>query len=106
MWTGIFTAIVALGVVIGPAGGEEVRYWGPLGDPQGHGLVELDGRRYAVRAGDELPGWGTVGTVTEEELIVYRRLSEAERQALEAQGGVVYDVQEIRLRNVKTLLPR
>jgi hypothetical protein len=106
MWVVIFTAVMTFAVATGPAVAEEVRYWGPVGEGDGRGLVELGGQSFAVRAGDELPGWGTVAAVTEEELILYRRLSEAERRALGEQGGAVYDVQEIRLRNLRTLLPR
>jgi hypothetical protein len=106
MWVAVFTAMVALAVAGGSAAAEELRYWGPVGDDYGSGLVELGGQRYVVRAGDEVPGWGMVGAVTEEELILYRWMSEAERQGLEDQGAVVYDVQEIRLRNLRTLLPR
>ena len=82
------------------------RYWGLQPQTAATGVLELDGQRQSVRAGDPISTWGTVHTVDEHELVVKRPLSDDEKAALRAQGKAVYDVQHIHLRNMHGMLPR
>jgi hypothetical protein len=92
--------IATFALLLGSAAPEPVqglRYWGRLPDDTARGRIQYDGRYYDVRAGDEIPGWGRVRAVTARALVVRRTLTEAEKEAREAQGLLATGVQDLRI---------
>jgi hypothetical protein len=73
------------------------RYLGRLADGTNRARVQYRGQLVDVRAGDRIPGWGTVQAVNERELVVRRTLTEAEKQAREAEGLLAADVLDMRI---------
>jgi len=103
------TVVAALAVMLGsgaPARAQELRYSGKVADGTNRGRVHWQGEDYSVREGDDIPGWGRVKAVTEEALVVSRRLTDAEKQAREAEGLLVVDIQEVRVPNSAPKLAR
>jgi hypothetical protein len=80
-----------------PLRDQGLHYRGPLTDGSATGRVEVLGAAYSVSAGDLIPGWGRVKAVTARALVIERALTEAERQAREAQGLLAADVLEMRI---------
>jgi hypothetical protein len=74
-----------------------LRYWGKADSGAGRGRIQHRGRFLEVRAGDRIPGWGTVRAVNERDLVVRRMLTEAEKQARAAQGLLETDVLDMRI---------
>lgn len=94
------TVVAAWAVMLGSAGpapAAELRYSGKAADGTNRGRVHWRGQDYSVGEGDEIPGWGRVKAVGEEALVVSRTLTEAEKQAREAEGLLVVDIQEVRV---------
>lgn len=94
------TVVAAWAVMLGSAGpapAAELRYSGKAPDGTNRGRVHWQGQDYNVREGDEIPGWGRVKTVSEEALVVSRALTDAEKQAREAEGRLVVDIEEVRV---------
>jgi hypothetical protein len=89
-----------------PASAQELHYWGLVPGQEDTGVIELGGQTSSVRAGDDVLGWGTVEALSAQELVLRRDLSDAERDALEAEGKAVYDAKEIHVRNLQGLLPQ
>jgi hypothetical protein len=85
-----------LAMLLGAPGGPELRYLGRLPDGS-RGRIQYLGRPYDVRAGDSIPRWGRVRAVTARALVLERALSEAEKQALEAEGLFAPDVRQVRI---------
>ncbi len=85
--------IGALGLLLALAApaGAQLRYWGR--EPgSGRGVVEDAGRMLAVTPGVEIPAWGRVHEVGDQELVVDYHLSEADKAQLRAEGAAVVDV--------------
>ena len=81
-----------------PAGGDPtLRYWGRLADGSGRARVEYRGALADVRAGDRIPGWGTVRAVTGKSLVLRRALTEAEKEDRAAAGLAAVDVLDMRI---------
>ena len=81
-----------------PAGGDAtLRYWGRLADGTGRGRVQYRGALAEVRAGDRIPGWGTVRAVTGKYLVLRRTLTEAEKEDRAAAGLPAVDALDMRI---------
>lgn len=101
--------LVALTVwlAVAPVLAQDLAYWGKTPGAEGRGWIKFGGQYVEVGEGQVIPGWGTVKAITDEALIIQRPLSEEEQQWLREHGGAVYDVQEIRFRNLsRRLMPR
>jgi hypothetical protein len=91
---------VTLSMLMGVGGREpapSLRYWGALADGTNRARIQLRGQFADVRVGDRIPGWGTVRAVKPRELVVRRTLTEAEKQAREAEGLLAVDVLDMRI---------
>ena len=91
---------VTFSLLMGGAGSSadaSLRYWGRLADGTNRARIQYRGRFADVRAGDRIPGWGTVLAVNERELVVRRTLGDAEKQAREAAGLLAADVLDLRI---------
>lgn len=82
-----------------------LHYWGTLQNDEATGVIELDGQLYAVKAGDVIPGRGTVQAVTNDEAVVLYELNDAEKQELADHGRLVIGARQMHLRNVLRLVP-
>jgi hypothetical protein len=89
--------VATLVLLLGAPSAQRPSYRGLLPDGTSRGRVEYRGKSFDVRAGDSIPGWGTVRAVTEGYLVVRRTLSDAEKQARAAAGLLVVDVQDVRI---------
>ena len=89
----IALAVLLAGVTALPA--KNLRYLGKASDDASRGHVQHEGKSYKVKVGDEIPGWGRVKNVTDEELVVEREVSADEKRDREAKGLAVADVQDI-----------
>jgi hypothetical protein len=91
---------VTFSLLLGAPVGEpapSLRYLGKLPDGSGRARI-LYGERHAdVRAGARIPGWGVVRAVNARELVVRRTLTDAEKQAREAEGLPAADVLDMRI---------
>jgi|SRR5215467_5949609 len=90
--------LLALLSVAGAPGSEAqtLRYMGKDPDAQ-TGWIEVDGVPSHVAPGVEVPAWGSVTAVTDHELIVERRRSEAEKAKARREGALVHDAIEIHI---------
>src|SRR5262245_47015704 len=94
------TALLAVtfSMLMGAGAGEpapSLRYWGKVPDGTNRARIQYRGRFADVRAGDRIPGWGTVLAVNERDLVVRRMLTDAEKQAREAEGLLAPDTLEM-----------
>ncbi|HAR95668.1 MAG TPA: hypothetical protein DCR97_06870 [Deltaproteobacteria bacterium] len=76
---------------------EEIRYIGKLNGQDA--AVVTAGYEIQVSVGTSIPGCGTVTQITDTHLIVERRLSDSEKEALKRQGAAAYSV-------IETHIPR
>jgi hypothetical protein len=90
------TLTLLMGAPAGP-GAPSLRYWGRLSDGSGRARIQYGGRLFEVRAGDRIPGWGTVRAVQERALFVRRVLTDAEKQAREAEGLPAVEALDMRI---------
>ena len=74
-----------------------LRYWGRLADGSSRARIQYGARLFEVRAGDRIPGWGTVRAVQERALFVSRALTDTEKQEREAEGLAAVDALEMRI---------
>ena len=88
-----FVAVVAL-----PA--NNLRYFGKASDDHARGRVQHEGKSFTVQVGDEIPGWGKVKAVRDEELVLERQVTPDEKHQREAKGQVAVDVEEVHVPNV------
>jgi hypothetical protein len=91
------TAAALLLLAASATAGEGPRYVGRAGDDSGKARVEYRGKSYLVRAGDEIPGWGRVKSVSDEAVVVRHELSAEEKRAREDAGLIAPDVLDVRL---------
>jgi hypothetical protein len=76
------------------------------------GWIELGPQQYhEIGVGSEIPGWGRVTEVRDDRLVVEQPRTEDEKQRLQDQGALVYDVLELHilredLRNPHSPSPR
>lgn len=94
--------VIALAVVVAGASAlpaKNLRYLGKAPGNATHGRVQHEGKSFDVQVGDEIPGWGRVKAVTDEELVVERELPADEKRDREAKGEVAADVQEVHVPN-------
>ena len=80
-------------------------YWGREARA---GWIQLGaGKAQTVEPGTEIPAWGRVKEVHDDRIVVERRVTEAEKQDLEARGALVYDVLEIHIlrEDLRQLMP-
>ena len=97
-WMTTSVGALAFGLIFtAPVHGQPLQYWGK--QPQAlTGWVELGNEDYhEVGVGAELPGWGRVKEVHDDRLIVEQVRTESEKQRLQEQGALVYDVLQIHL---------
>ena len=92
------TAAALLLLAASATAAEAPRYVGRAGDDSGRARIEYRGKSYLVRAGDEIPGWGRVKSVSDEAVVVRRELSAEEKRARQDAGLLAPDVQEVRIR--------
>jgi len=95
----IALAVLLLGVTALPA--KNLRYLGKASDDNSRGHVQYEGKSYKVRVGDEIPGWGRVKDVTDDELVMEREVSADEKRDRKAKGLAVADVEEIHVLNAR-----
>jgi hypothetical protein len=93
----IVLAVVLAGATALPA--KNLRYLGKASDDHTRGRVQDEEKSYSVRVGDEIPGWGRVKAVKDEELVVERELTADEKRDREAKGQVAADVEEVHVPN-------
>ncbi len=77
----------------------DLRYLGKAPDDATRGRVQHEGKSFSVQVGDEIPGWGRVKAVQDEELVVERELTADEKRDRKAKGQVAADVQEVHVPN-------
>ena len=85
---------------------QEIRYWGKNPSGEKGGIEMSKGRYYEVGEGDSLGGWGKVKEVGEHHLILEQVLTDEDKERLESQGKMVYDVLEIHIVREDIRLPR
>jgi hypothetical protein len=93
----IALVVVLAGVTALPA--KNLRYLGKASDDHTRGRVQHDGKSYTVQVGDEIPGWGRVKAVRDEELVVERELTADEKRDCDAKGVVAADVEDVHVPN-------
>ena|SRR5438552_10406470 len=96
----ILAMLVAAFLTAAPVSAQEIHYWGRMQDAEQRGLIKLHGQYFTVAEGDEIPGVGTVHKVTDDVLIVRRRVTQAEKEQARAAGRAVYDMEEQHIRNI------
>ena len=78
---------------------KSLRYLGKAADDHTHGRVQQEGKSFTVQVGDEIPGWGHVKAVKDEELVLERELTADEKQDRKAKGQLSADVEEVHVPN-------
>ena len=93
----IALAVALIAAVALPA--NNLRYLGKASDDQTRGRVQHEGKSFTVQVGDEIPGWGKVKAVKDEELVLERQLTADEKHDRDTKGEVAADVEEIHVPN-------
>jgi hypothetical protein len=81
---------------VSPADAQSLKYLGRHpGEPRG--VIEQNGQQHEVVPGTQVPGWGQIQDMTDEQLVIDHYLTDDEKGQLRAQGAEIYDVSRVRV---------